>query len=303
MGLGSGTSLAKVEAQSEDTSAPKPHVLTASRRLGRVVGRDELGGMTRLSLHVPGWTEARPGQFALLQAEGSHCFLARALSICSQSGETVSFLVAPIGEGTRELCVLTGDSAVWVLGPLGNGFDLESLTSGPGRTVLVGGGVGIAPFPLLVAKLAEQAEGAGRARGESQANLLVLAGFRDSEQAIGGEVLAESVITASARGVVCAYERVLEDGSDGPAERVTELLARHLRPGDRVAVCGPEAMSKAVWQICSSVRDVRVWYSLETNMACGVGSCHGCVIVLADGSYARVCSEGPVFAGAEVFGA
>jgi hypothetical protein len=181
LGLGSGTSLARVEAQSEDTSAPKPTVMTA------------LGGMTRLSLHVPGWTEARPGQFALLQAEGSHCFLARALSICSQSGETVSFLVAPIGEGTRELCGLTVDSAVWVLGPLGNGFDLESLAEGPGRTVLVGGGVGIAPFPLLVAKLAERAESAGRACCEPQASLLVLAGFRDSEQAIGGEVLAESV--------------------------------------------------------------------------------------------------------------
>ena len=101
------------------------------RKRARVVGRDTLGGMTRLTLSVPGWVEARPGQFALLQAEGSECFLARALSVCSQSEETVSFLVAPIGKGTRELCGLTGESAVWVLGPLGNGFDLESLTGGP----------------------------------------------------------------------------------------------------------------------------------------------------------------------------
>ena len=70
-------------------------------------------------------------------------------------------------------------------------------------------------------------------------------------------MLAEAVALAAERGVACGYERVVEDGSAGPAERVTELLARHILPGDRVAVCGPEAMARAVWLICSSVRDVK----------------------------------------------
>jgi dihydroorotate dehydrogenase electron transfer subunit len=38
-------------------------------------------------------------------------------------------------------------------------------------------------------------------------------------------------------------------------------------------------------------------------MACGVGSCHGCAVPLADGSFARVCHDGPVFLGETVFGA
>ena len=46
---------------------------------------------------------------------------------------------------------------------------------------------------------------------------------------------------------------------------------------------------------------VRTWFSLEANMACGVGSCHGCAIALADGSFARVCHEGPVFPGETVY--
>jgi dihydroorotate dehydrogenase electron transfer subunit len=272
------------------------------RSLGRVSGRVPLGSMTRLDILVPGWRAAKPGQFALLQAVGSACFLGRALSVCSQSDETVSFLVAPIGTGTRELCGLADGSTVWVLGPLGNGFDLAELTKGAGRLLLVGGGVGIAPFPLLVEELAGGPEGAARdGRGPEQ-DVLVLAGFRDSEQAGGGEVLAQAVARASKRGLACVYEKVLEDGSAGPTERVTDLLARNLRPGDRVAVCGPDAMARAVWQACSAVSDVSVWFSLETNMACGVGSCHGCVIALTDGSYTRVCREGPVFAGREVFG-
>jgi dihydroorotate dehydrogenase electron transfer subunit len=103
-------------------------------------------------------------------------------------------------------------------------------------------------------------------------------------------------------GLRCRLEVATEDGSRGPAEKVTDLLARHLRPGDRVVACGPEAMAKAVWQVCRAVPDVCSWFSLEAGMACGVGSCHGCAITLADGSYARVCHDGPVFGGVEVFG-
>jgi dihydroorotate dehydrogenase electron transfer subunit len=291
-----------MKVQSADTRAPGPPYMSACRSLARVVGIDTLGSMTRVRVHVPGWAEARPGQFALLQAEGSDCFLARALSICGQSGEVVSFLVAPIGKGTRELCGLADQGAVFVLGPLGNGFDLESLTGGSGRVVMVGGGVGIAPLPLLLSELTKRSKAAEREGSEHRVEVLILAGFRDSEQAVGGAVLAEAASLASDQGVTCDYQNVVEDGSCGPAARVTDLLARNIRPGDRVAVCGPEAMSRAVWQLCSPVRDVNVWFSLETNMACGVGSCHGCVIALADGSYSRVCREGPVFAGEVAFG-
>jgi dihydroorotate dehydrogenase electron transfer subunit len=61
-------------------------------------------------------------------------------------------------------------------------------------------------------------------------------------------------------------------------------------------------MMEAVWDVCRRARVERAWFSLETNMACGVGSCHGCAVTLADGSLARVCHEGPVFAGVSVYG-
>ena len=32
------------------------------------------------------------------------------------------------------------------------------------------------------------------------------------------------------------------------------------------------------------------------------GSCHGCAVTLADGSFARVCHEGPVFSGDAIYG-
>ena len=39
---------------------------------------------------------------------------------------------------------------------------------------------------------------------------------------------------------------------------------------------------------------LRGYVSLEAHMACGTGSCHGCVVDTARGKL-RVCAEGPVF--------
>ena len=75
------------------------------------------------------------------------------MSLClAQPGE-LCFLIDPIGPGTRTLCGLGAGDALHVLGPLGNGFDLD--VSGP---LIVGGGIGVAPFPY-VAQVSASAAG------------------------------------------------------------------------------------------------------------------------------------------------
>lgn len=287
----------------------------SARALGWVVGADVLGQFTWLTLRVPGWRKARPGQFALVQWEKSCSFLARALSVAAQEGDEVSFLIAPVGPATRELCSLGQGERVWVLGPLGRGFDLEALLAGPGRAVVVAGGVGVAPFSLLLAAILEQADeeasvstlpGAkseGREfRARRYPEILVLLGFRDLLQCKGAQPVLRAAENLRRAGFCCHVEMVTEDGSCGRIGKGTDLLQHYLLPGDRLAVCGPWEMAVAVSNLCSTVKDVRAWYSLEANMACGVGSCHGCVLRLANGAFARVCYEGPVFAGGDVFG-
>ena len=293
------------------------HPENGHRLLGHVATREHLGAMVRLTVEVPRWRGSRPGQFALVQAEPSRCFLARALSVSDERGETIAFLIAPVGEGTRELVDTAPGSPVWVLGPLGNGFDVDALVTSPGRAVVVAGGVGTAPFPLLLGRMGVRygelfslppsrgPEGASPVGDPPQTDgpeVLVLLGFRDRSQFEGSAPLREAAARLGESGLRCRLEVATEDGSHGPAEKVTDLVERHLRPGDRVAVCGPPAMATAVWRICKAVPDVQTWFSLEANMACGVGSCHGCAITLADGTQARVCHDGPVFRGEEVFG-
>jgi dihydroorotate dehydrogenase electron transfer subunit len=245
-------------------------------------------------LHVPGWRAGRAGQFALLQREPSAVFLPRAFSLHGQTPDEVSFLISPIGPGTEELAQVRAGDIVWVLGPLGHGFPLDCIApASRGRLVIVAGGAGVAPFPLLIESLATL--------DAIPPPTVVLLGFRDAIQAECLETFTAPVAALRARGGDVRLEVICEDGSLGRVGMVTDLLADEQRWGDVVAACGAHAMCEAVWQICRQ-RACPAWFSLEAGMACGVGSCQGCVTPMADGSLARVCREGPVFAGEVAFG-
>lgn len=272
--------------------------MQARRFPARVLEIRGLGSNVWLTVHVEGWPGAAPGQFALVQAEPSSCFLARPLSVSQEAdGESVSFLIAPIGQGTKELCSLMPGGNLSVTGPLGNGFPLSTMAGAHAdRLVLVGGGAGVAPFPLLLKRLAVEE---GLTRGLSE--VVVLLGFREAAQAEGAAPVVEAAAVLDGSGTRCRCVLASEDGSVGIRGLVSRLVSAELRGNEAVAVCGPWAMAESVWNLCSAVRGVRAWFNLETFMACGVGSCHGCVIRLADGSLARVCAEGPVFTGRSIW--
>jgi len=90
----------------------------------------------------------RPGQFFMLEAPGR--LLPRPMSLCLAPPGELAFLIEPMGTGTGALCALGRGDAIHVLGPLGNGFDLDVP-----RPLLVGGGVGVAPLPYLSEALGE----------------------------------------------------------------------------------------------------------------------------------------------------
>jgi dihydroorotate dehydrogenase electron transfer subunit len=107
-----------------------------------VTANEGVGPYTLLRVGRGGLDPGRPGQFFMLEAPGR--LLPRPMSLCLAPPGELAFLIDAIGPGTQALCTLGPGDELHVLGPLGNGFDLEVE-----RPLLVGGGIGIAPLPYL----------------------------------------------------------------------------------------------------------------------------------------------------------
>jgi len=219
-------------------------------------------------------TAAQPGQFVTLRfPDVPDPFLPRPISIHAIDGGAVRLLVRVVGRMTRRLAGLASGARLHLVGPLGTGFRPPA---GPVRHVVVAGGMGVAPFPLLLKRLGEMKE----------ARVRVLAGARTVAGLYALDRLAPDRQTT-----------ITEDGRGERRGMVTDLLEEALQADEMpkaVYACGPEAMLAAVARLCIAA-GVPCQVSLEAMMACGTGLCHGCVVRLARGGYARVCREGPVF--------
>jgi NAD(P)H-flavin reductase len=154
-----------------------------------VTATEPVGPYTLLRLERGELEPGVPGQFFMLEAPGR--VLPRPMSLCQAPPGELTFLIDPIGPGTRALCALRSGEAIQVLGPLGNGFDLDV-----DRPLLVAGGIGIAPMPYLAAAL-----------GDPPAVL----GFRTERHAEAGRLLPGAEIVVEPRLVT---ELLPEDPGD-----------------------------------------------------------------------------------------
>ncbi|HEX6752215.1 MAG TPA: dihydroorotate dehydrogenase [Solirubrobacterales bacterium] len=257
------------------------------RRLCGVTENRASGGYHVFSLLDTEGPEPQPGQFYMLATEqhweqrGGRPYLPRALSVAetgaAASGVRLDFLIEGIGPGTDRLCELQPGEQVWVNGPLGNSFSVpRELSPNAAGAILVGGGIGIAPLALL-----------RRTFAAKNIPIRVLLGFRDEAHSGGLDDLFSC----------CEIKLASDDGHAGHHGYVTDLLATMLDGDDAssaaVYACGPPQMLDAVAALCTS-RDVPCELAMESPMACGYGACFGCAVPKGDGTYLRLCVDGPV---------
>jgi len=217
--------------------------------------------------------EMCPGQFVEVRVDGSPTtFLRRPISICNVDREQneLWLLVACVGDGTRRLaCLREGDRLNCML-PLGRGFTLRHVPHA--KTLLVGGGVGVAPLLWLGAVL-----------GESGCDVTFLLGARSA-----ADLLLADEFSRRGRLLVTT-----EDGSSGELGFVTHHSVLSREHFDFVQCCGPTPMMKAVASYARQ-SGTPCEVSLENLMACGLGACLCCVEKTVNGNLC-VCKEGPVF--------
>ncbi|MFO7953042.1 MAG: dihydroorotate dehydrogenase electron transfer subunit [Bacillota bacterium] len=187
-----------------------------------------------------------------------------------EKGE-LSFFIEIKGPGTSMLAAAKKHDSWLLLGPLGNGFPAM-----PEGSLLVAGGVGIAPLVFLAASTEKERV---LIYGAPTASLLTCP---SGDLDLPGLTVLEAT----------------EDGSRGEKGTALDLLAGKIKKASAIFSCGPCGMLAAVKHLGSRY-GIPAWVSVEEQMACGIGACVGCVINTTKG-YRRVCRDGPVFPVEEV---
>ncbi len=271
--------------------------------------RSFAGGQYVLRLQAPRCAAAaEPGTFIHLTC-GPDLPMRRPLSIMRADARAgwVEVLYKIAGHGLAELALRLPGETLSCLGPIGQGFRLQAARP---RVLMIGGGVGIPPLVFLAETLA-----ADRGRWKP----LVLMG---SELPYPFEPAASRHAVAGLPAGATAAMPLLEQ--IGIPSRLASLSGFHgchrgfvteladawlgaLNASERAEVeimsCGPHPMLVAVAGLAQRY-GVPCQVSLEENMACGVGGCAGCTVLVQtpEGpAMKRVCVDGPVFDATTVF--
>jgi NAD(P)H-flavin reductase len=222
----------------------------------------------------------RSGQFNMLSAFGVG-EIAISISGSPSDAGALRHTVRDVGAVSHALCVSEVGDVVGVRGPFGTDWGVTGCVTSE-DTVIVAGGIGLAPLRGAVEELAESRGGAGR--------VFVLVGAREPSQLVFGDDMAkweeQGVI------VLTTVDRSAP-GWSGRVGLVTTLLddAGFDPQHCRVLICGPEIMMRFTARALNElgVDSSSIWVSLERNMQCGLGWCGHCQL-----GPLLLCRDGPV---------
>ena len=245
---------------------------------------------------------AKPGNFVHMQCN-ENIFMRRPMSIMrsDSKNKTIEILYKVHGTGTDALSSKRIGEKIDLIGPIGQPFKMKNYKK---RPLLIGGGVGIPPMIFLAEHIKNTTK---------NLNPLVLMG---SEIPFPFKNQPSKIIINEIPSDVTASMTLLEDWKI--ASRLTSLknyagcfcgyvteLAdtwlEKLDPDQREEVeifsCGPTLMLKAVSKLAKKY-NLSCQVSLEEYMACAVGGCAGCTVLIKTkngNEMKRVCVDGPVF--------
>jgi dihydroorotate dehydrogenase electron transfer subunit len=213
----------------------------------------------------------QPGQFLMAWLPGLD---ERPFSI--RGDDPLAITVADVGTYSHRLTRLELGERVWVRGPFGKGFSLETESH-----LLVGGGYGAAPLSLLAKR--------ARELGHSVA------------VALGAKTKGDLMMVSAFEEMGCHVYLATEDGSCGVKGLVTAAVEQafdECSPATLYA-CGPNPMLLA---LAAYARDkgLPAQLSFEALIRCGIGLCGSCelpediCLILGIQPGFLVCKDGPV---------
>lgn len=251
---------------------------------------------------------ARAGSFVHIRCDDG-IPMRRPLSIMRTSAEAgwIELLFKITGDGLQALGRQQVGATLSIVGPIGRGFAPNPKRP---RVLMIGGGVGIPPLIFLAEQLL---------RDDVAWTPTVLMGselpfpFELSRSELPTEWLPPGIVSSIAllesRGIPARLASL--SGFAGCFEGYVTDLARTCLDAQSAAAlaqteifsCGPTPMLQAVARLASEFR-LPCQVALEEFMACAVGGCAGCTVLVQTEqgpAMKRVCVDGPVFEASAVF--
>ena len=255
-----------------------------------VVDQNALGsGIYDLTLKTKNIAKAaKAGQFVSVYSNDRSKLLPRPISLCGidRDEDTIRLVYRVTGEntGTEEFSKLVMGDRIRILGPLGNGFTVESGK----KAFLIGGGIGVPPMLQLAKDInagVVQTSGAVdtntqekgqteekqiNGHGKKICDMNIIMGYRDENTFLLDEFKeqADSFVAT-------------EDGSVGTKGNVIDAIKENGLEADVIYACGPMPMLRAL-KAYAMEHDMECYVSMEERMACGIGACLACVCKTKD---------------------
>ena len=232
----------------------------------------------KFRIHAPQMAKkAQAGQFLMVRVDETGERVPFTFADWNREEGWIEFIFMVIGKTTTLLSQLNeGDYLKDVTGPLGQPTEM-----GPGRWVVIGGGVGLAIAYPVARELCRRGAEVSVIMGARTADLLIL---------------TEQFRELPLKGLYITTD----DGSEGEKGVVTLPLERLCAAGeiDRAFAVGPVPMMKFSALTCEK-HNVPITASLNPIMVDGTGMC-GCCRVEVGGQTKFACVDGPDFDATQV---
>lgn len=215
--------------------------------------------------------KAQAGQFVMVRVSAHGERIPLTIADYNRQDGSITLVFQTLGKTTTDLAALAaGDHIADILGPQGNPTDVHQI----GDTVVIGGGIGIAPSFTIA-----------RALREAGNRVTTIVGFRSQDYVFWEDRMRE----VSDELIVCT-----NDGSYGEKGFVTDALNRLIQQNiaiDKVFAIGPAVMMQAIAQ-ATLPHHIPTVVSLNALMVCGMGMCGACRITY-DQATKFSCMDGP----------
>lgn len=230
----------------------------------------------KMTVRVPKLVaKAKAGQFVIIRVNDSGERVPMSIGGLDRENGNLTIIYQVVGKTSALMTTIpAGGEISDCVGPLGIPSHVENW----GTTILIGGGIGIAPiYPIA------------QAWKEAGNKVVTILGARSKEILF----YEEEHKAVADKTLVCT-----DDGSYGQKGFVSDVLQKLIDDGQKIGMImaiGPVPMMRVVANLTKKY-DIPTWVSLNPLMVDGTGMCGGCRVKIGDETK-FACVDGPDFDG------